>query len=159
MTVLHESGDDLVSHEQVGSHPSKEGEGSRRLHWIQISLSGLILSICWCSLCTCSYCFIFVFQYNLSLVKLCSVWWPWMRMILLIMWCHIEGWIWVFVGPGGWRGDRRWSGLYGRRQRSWKMWSLLFKGGRKIKQADPEIVIKLVAIRMQECNHVRALHV
>jgi len=28
---LHEGGDDLVSHEQVGSHPSEEGEGSRRL--------------------------------------------------------------------------------------------------------------------------------
>merc|ERR1719234_2721694 len=27
----HESGDDLVSHEQVCSHPSKEGKGSGRL--------------------------------------------------------------------------------------------------------------------------------
>merc|ERR1719341_1730217 len=31
MTVLHESGDYLVSHEQVCSHPSKEGESSGRL--------------------------------------------------------------------------------------------------------------------------------
>jgi len=28
---LHESGDDLVSHEQVDPHPSKEGERSSRL--------------------------------------------------------------------------------------------------------------------------------
>jgi len=31
MTVSHESGDDLVAHEQVHSHPSKEGKGSGRL--------------------------------------------------------------------------------------------------------------------------------
>jgi len=28
MNVLHESGDNFVSHEQVASHPTKEGEGS-----------------------------------------------------------------------------------------------------------------------------------
>ena len=75
---LHEGGDDLVSHEQVGSHPSKEGEGSRRLHKIQISSCGLVKHK------TDVYCVPahIVFQYNSSSEKLCSVWWPQMRTIL-----------------------------------------------------------------------------
>ena len=38
MTVSHESGDDLVAHEQVHSHPSKEGKGSGRLCKILIRI-------------------------------------------------------------------------------------------------------------------------